>query len=314
MPSLQYDVGTDYFNYISIYDGEVSHELFYRKGEYVFYYIYKLLIEQNLGSQSIFVVVSIIQAILFYFILYRLKVNGVNIYIFGLLFLLIPGIYQNQMNGLRTYTAALIFVLSFILKSQNKTGMAYCLAFVGPFVHSTFIPMVLALLLPNRVWTYFGNHLLISYFLSFMFWMSPLPIELIEQLIQYILPTYSHYIDVIHKPISYLNFVTKAYWIPLQILFLVFCMKLNLPAYMRILLGFWALTAPLFLSLLSSGLLFRLSHYCVIFNILPVYYLVQKYSKSSFILGIILLYSTLPFVLKVFIFAVGEYDYQSILF
>ena len=219
LPSLQYGVGTDYFNYIKIYDGVINHQLFDRKNEHIFYFIYDFIINYQLGKQSIFIVVALIQASIFYIILIRLKSQNYSLFMVILIFLLTTGIYQNQMNGLRTYTAALLFILAFILRIQNSYAAVILVSTLGLMVHSTFLAMLLPLILPVRFWELLGNRLLPVYIMSFIFWISPFPVQLLEIFVNHIMPFYAHYLSIIHQGSNLINVLTKAYWIPLHLLF-----------------------------------------------------------------------------------------------
>lgn len=310
LPSLQYNVGTDYFNYVSIYDGNVNHKIFYHKGEFIFYYIYDFIIAQHLGTQSIFILVGLMQSFIFYLILFRLKKQTFSILLVSFLFLVMTGIYQNQMNGLRNYTAVLLFILAFIFRAQNKMFGAISCSIFGIFTHSTFIPMLAVIALPRKFWVYLGEKVLIVYILSFLFWVSPLPILLLEYSIKYLMPHYSHYLVNITQSSGLLNLLTKAYWIPLHLVFLSYCKTFRFSSFDLIILGVWATTAPLFLSLLDSGLFFRLYHYFVFFNFFPAYYLITL--SNTYITGLVILYALLPICLKVLVFPQGEYSYMAI--
>ena len=79
-------------------------------------------------------------------------------------------------------TAALLFILAFILRIQNSYAAVILVSTLGLMVHSTFLAMLLPLILPVRFWELLGNRLLPVYYV-FIFWISPFPVQLLEILL-----------------------------------------------------------------------------------------------------------------------------------
>lgn len=64
---FQYDVGTDYFNYLNIFYNKNLLELYSRKKEYIFYYAILYLKNIFSNGQILFIITSFFENLLMYF-------------------------------------------------------------------------------------------------------------------------------------------------------------------------------------------------------------------------------------------------------
>ena len=315
LPAFQYNVGTDYFTYISIFENESKLELFFKKGELAFFYLVVFLKSLDLPSQSIFIVVSIISSVFILLALRLLNLHGYRYSIVFLCFFLMTGMLHNQMNGLRNYLAVYSFVCALLCKFSGRYKSAILLGFFGVFFHQTFYFMLPFLLIPSIAYELLAKKTLLWFPLFFIFWGSGFSVYVLEYVVLNYAGFYSHYIDGALEGVSLLSVLTKAYYLPLQLWF-IFWVRRNYPnlsLFKKRIIGFWLIGSCLYLGLLHSGLFFRTYHYFVFFSIIPAYHFLTSRQLTS-VKAIFILYLMAPYIFKVIVFPVGEYDYQSYLF
>src|SRR5690606_24268939 len=100
---LQYDVGTDYFSYINIFEDSSRHQFYINRGEYLFAYLNIFLNWLELPAQSVFLAISFIQAVLVFIYFKSIKKKGFILALFFIAFICVTNIYNNQLNALRQY-------------------------------------------------------------------------------------------------------------------------------------------------------------------------------------------------------------------
>jgi len=310
--SLQYGVGTDYFNYQSIYNGVVSHDLFFRKGELLFYYLYEFLIGFDLGDQSVFVFTSFFQSLTLFLIFKMLFEKGYGVHILLLFYLFATGMFHNQMNGIRTFTAVYFFIASFLFISDRKFFLGAVFYLFAVLSHSTALFLFPLMILPSVFWRFISANRIIIFFLANLFWLFGLGNTLVIYLVQNLAPFYSHYLHLTDSPANILNILSKAYWLPLYLWFLIMYRGVNFSDFSGRLVGIWVLSSGLYFSLFYTTIFFRAHHYFSFFMLIPLYFVFIKSNLSHRI--VISVYSLFPFILKVLIFPKGEYLYDSVLF
>ena len=84
---LQYNVGTDYFSYIDIFQSEEKHWYYFNKGEYLFFGLNQFLNWLNLPEQSIFLVISFIQSFLIFLYFKKIKKRTIKLLLMYFLFI-----------------------------------------------------------------------------------------------------------------------------------------------------------------------------------------------------------------------------------
>ena len=324
--ALQYGVGTDYFNYIEIYNTGVDLERFALANEYVFYYIFIFLQEYNIDHQWIFIFSSLINTSLFYFILVSLKRMNFNILIVFLLFMLVTGIYQNQLNGLRNYAAILSFVLCFCLLVEKKY-----LAFIIVFIFGFFCHLSFTITIPIYILVYlkvsFKKRLIEVFWFSIPFYFLILP-TFIDVIVQYIFPKYVYLLNgEVSEAKSFASLVPKLVLFP----FYLYAVYLYSKDYNKFVghkndimhygMNMFVVTYFMFLILPSFGIFTRVLQYFSFFYIFPLYYFIDKFNLFSFRLSsyrfllfvLFMIFVIFPYVAKVTFFKANEYDYISIL-
>ncbi|WP_199456990.1 MULTISPECIES: EpsG family protein [unclassified Marinobacter] len=315
LPSLQYGVGYDYFNYLEIFNDDDVLSVYFRKEEYGFYYLVLVLRELGFAPQSLFFAASALSSAAIVFCLRVLSGHGYKVAIVFICFFLITGMMHNQMNGVRNYLAAYFFVCAMLSKFSNKFGLTILFSLFGLLFHQTFYAVAVFLLVPNFVYEFLSKRVLLFYFLFFAFWLSGAAMFLLEYMLGGYLSFYAHYAQYLSAGSSFFNVLTKLYYVPVHLWFLWYVRK-SIPEFARFelrLVGVWLLGSSLYLSLLHTELFYRAYHYFVFFSLIPSYYfLVYKYSK--FVKFLFFLYIVIPYLAKVVAFPVGEYAYSSIIF
>ena len=79
---LQFDVGTDYFSYVNIFTSERESSLYYRKNEYLFYFLSNFILKNNVHPQWGFIVLSLIQFVFIYKFLKFLNLDSYTIFFY----------------------------------------------------------------------------------------------------------------------------------------------------------------------------------------------------------------------------------------
>jgi hypothetical protein len=317
-PAFQYGVGSDYFHYLRMYTVEVEERLFYA-GEYSFYYIVKFLRYFELGEQSMYIVTSIIQASLFFIILEKLKKYKFKRWLVFLIFFIVTGIYFNQMNTLRQFVAILSAPIFFIYLYEKKYFKVVLISLFALSFHSTFIIIILF----GSIFIFLKNFNKKIVFIIFL--ISPIVLLFIFPLFAQIIfeslfPVYAKYLNT-DTSRALRIVVVKVYYIPIIFLFWFIYIKDKMyysynSVFFKYIIILFSLTSFFYLLDFSVFMHGRIFQYFYFFYIFPIYYLIEYfYTKKYFILlQIISLYISLPFFLKIFVFKLQEYSYDSILF
>lgn len=310
--ALQFNVGTDYFSYYNnFYDG--GHTLFLKKQEYLYYYLEELVIA--LGEPQLqFVFVSIIQGTLFFYTLYLLKNKGYNVFLIFLIFFLATGMYHNQMNGIRQYIAIYCFIIFCLFAVDKKYLKAFLFFLLGFYFHKSilipllyFIPFLFTRSSVSK-YAFLGvlGFFVFSLLIHLFNWSS-----FVQVVLNTLSLNYSHYLDSDYgQGKSITEFVTKFYYIPLYILFFIVYFGKKDREYSVLLLALWALTCFIYIQGIYFSLFVRTWAYFTFFMIFPIYYLFYHYRKNHILVFILFSYLFVVYLLKISIFALGEYDYN----
>ena len=309
LQAFQNGVGTDYENYRAIVENTYGPDLYLRKGEFLFYWIVSVIRTAGLPTQTLFVVYSVLFLTLNAYMITRLAVmtrQSASIVI--ILFFLSSNLYFNQYNGLRQYLSASFFSVAMLLLLDNKRVQGYCSLILVGIAHSTGVAIApLTFMIKKlRPW---GNF---KFFLAILFAFQ-FSADLIVQIIfTYLIPDYSHYLySAYASGMSLSSFLLRLYDLPIIGLFWFFYLKSNSPIEVDPKLIF-LFSMSYWLSVLSLkfGFVFRMEPYFEFTQIyvyaITIRYLERLYPLSS---SLAMLYLILPGILKVFVFARGEYLY-----
>ncbi|TDT43468.1 EpsG-like putative glucosyltransferase [Halospina denitrificans] len=315
LPALQLEVGADYSSYLETAKGNHNISIYYQKGEYLYYTIFSI-VKENLPAHSFFVIAYLINTALIVNALIKLKAQGYSAYIIVFLFLTTFGLYQNQMNIIRTYTAVFCFINAALCRSEDKNLKAIVFSLIGIISHQTYIFAIILLILPKKLLHILQQYPLRFYLFSFVataFLATP---YILGPLINSLFPFYNHYLSKeIFEPADIINIATKAYYIPLNLIFLYLLQKepSPVPKNQRYFVGLWILTSGIYLGLLTAPVIFfRAWHYIAFFHLLPIYYILTD-KRTRQLAPFVVIYVIAPFLIKVIGFPVGEYHYKTIL-
>ncbi|WP_375294815.1 EpsG family protein [Vibrio vulnificus] len=318
---FQNGVGSDYFSYMDIYNGDVD-ELtrFFLRGEYLFYYIFKFIIDAKLGEQTIFLVSSFFNTLALFLFLYWLKKKGCKLCFIIFCFLVVTNIYHNQMNGIRQYMGLMLFPLMYTLLIDRKLVSYVFLSIIATFFHST---AVVGFLLLPMYFLFLKTHrrlVILLFFLSLGFYLLCSP--LVDIVVENYFKTYIHYLSSDYGaglPISVT--LTRVYYLPIFLFCLyVYYKTCDDERIYNDFIGFgilvWAVTYWMFILYISFGFFYRISVYYFIFYIFPLYYLYRYLvlHKKFFLLVFIAIYLFFPYFLKTIAFPKGVFLYNSIVF
>lgn len=313
---LQYDVGTDYFSYINIFEDSSRYQFYINRGEYLFAYLNSFLNWMELPSQSIFLSISFIQAVLVFIYFKSIKKKGFILTLLFIAFICVTNIYNNQLNALRQYVVIAALPLLTILLYEKRFFRFFILLGLVSLFHNTawfFLFLLPVFFLYEKIKTS-----LIFIFSAMLFFYLGLGYFL-QELISFILPEYSFYLKseyAVGHNISL--FITKLYYIPL---ILVFYSKYKKESdasggYMHFMIVLFTIFYWFFILSIFIGIAERFYYYVIFFYVFPAYYLLNKYRKDGrlFEFALTFVYIVLPYVLKVTLLARGEFLYDSIIF
>ncbi len=319
LPAFQYNVGSDYTSYIWIYETTNRIELYsFLHHEYGFYYLIKVLQYFNLDSQSIFIVFGFLDTVLLFTILMMLKKYRFKLWLVFLLFFTISTIYHNQMNGLRQYIAILSTPILLILIYEKKYLKSILISLFALSFHKSFI--MILMLVPILIYIkrfnplqLFKVSLTIPFVILFIF-----PI-FITVLVEFIFPIYKIYlissefnIKSILSKIYYLIFIAYFWYIYLNKK-VISSIDRDIFKFMIVILS---ITYCSYLVDVSTPMYGRFFQYFQFFYIFPIYYIMEYniLHKNHKVSIFIVLMFLIPYLLKILVFPISEYSYQSIFF
>lgn len=158
--ATQVGVGTDYELYI---EWLKNPNTFNAKKGIAFKYLLEILNNFN-NERILFVVVSLIQIILLFLILKKLKIDKIikNIPIFFVMLIISTPIYYQLFNSLRSSITSLIFILAFFTQNKLKSLLWIGFAFT---IHPTSVLMTPIIILRDKIKKYIRKGYLIIYLL-----------------------------------------------------------------------------------------------------------------------------------------------------
>ena len=316
---LQFDVGTDYFSYVNIFTSERETSLYYRKKEYLFYFLSEFLLKNNVHPQWGFIVLSLIQFVFIYKFLKFMNLGSYTIFLY--LYFTVCTFLYNQTNGIRQYTAATILLMSIRFFYSAKYIRAFFFIYIASLFHNSAILFVAVegfMFLLKKKWhpKLWGIGLVLAVLMiriNIIAW--------IVNLVPY-LSRYSHYLTNAYgmEEIEGVNILTKVVYLPFYLLSLLSLRRMQSNKDIFFFqLGIFSYCVKL--SCLSSPIMNRFAAYFEIFTILPLYYFfldffsrkirIRYFDRIFFFLFLAI--SLGLFFIKTTVMATAEYDYESIL-
>lgn len=312
---LQFNVGTDYFSYIDIYENEERHWFYFNRGEYLFFALNQGLNWLKLPPQSIFIAVSFIQASLVFFYFKKIKNKGFILWLLFITFFCVTNIYNNQLNGIRQYVVIAGLPLFTILVYERKIIKSLLLLSFLSFFHNTaWLLLVVYPLFYLQV--RFNRSLFLLFVASAAGYLFVG--KFIYEVASLIFPSYLHYLQGGYaEPQTIKLFLTKLYYLPVVFYFYLIYKQTDsdFGRYFHYMVFLFTITYWFFLLALSLGIATRVYYYVIFFYLFPVYYVLHfnYINKRQLDFIFILAYVVLPYVFKVTVLAKAEFLYKSIL-
>lgn len=321
----QDNVGTDYYNYLSYFSNANNMGYILARGDYAFTSFVIICNSIGLYGQDVFFIHSFLCFLILLYIFkecYQGKLNFLNIVFF--IFVVYSTAFNNQMNGLRQYTAIYLITCSFCLGMKRKYLLAILFLVIAIFTHKSSIitsaVFLLFLLLLNgrnfsEKWMYFS--VIFGFMMSLFFHMGNMGL-LVEYVRQYgLFGDYLIYYDQAHSTgATAMDNLTKYIYIPIYFLAIKNLHKMNITNTHKIYFTVGILSFAFKMSILSIPYLCRLGDFFLITMCIPIVYLMIYYSEKKLYVNNVILsfYFLLPYALKVTIWAVREYSYSSVFF
>lgn len=317
VPSLQHNVGTDYFSYISIYNDPSALDYYARKYEYGFYYVVVLLKEFDFDAQSLFVVVGFIQTALFInFIRISFKKESyVGLALIFTFFFFTTNVFHNQMNVIRAYVSVLCFLNSIIYLRSGSAFLSFLFFILGACWHKSIIFTLPLYFIGSGLSIWLINRALRVFLASFIIFGSGVLYNFIGVIVEVIAPMYKHYLTSKERSISFLLILTKLYYYPFYIVFIYHLRKFDVSKFNKIdiaLISTWLLTINSVLFIFYFARFNRVFYFFSPFLFVPFYYLYVMKKPFWVFLGLIFTFAA--YFAKVVIFPTAEFSYESIIF
>ncbi len=318
MIGSQLNVGSDYYSYLGTFrDGTNMRYLLYGKS-YLFVYFVKFMWLLGIKGQGIYFVIAFIECLIFLKIM-----TGVfeykKLYIALFIFICFSTVFNNQMNGIRQYIAIYMVTLSTVYFLKKKYIYWGLLFFSSIFFHKSSL-----FLLPLFGILLFFKDKVMNYKLQIALIVLGVILANINfmELLKQILPTigYRHYLynGKLYE-ISFKSKIVELFFAPFFI-YVVYkfgtLKKLKLSDLERNLFNIGVIGFIIKLATLSLNVLNRFNSYFEIFMIFPfVFFFMKAKGKKNKHIKILLWLAILGiYTLKVTLFAVREYSYNSIFF
>lgn len=309
----QYGIGADYFSYYEIFE-ECKTTLYYNKNEWLFASIVEVGNYLSLPPQFFFVIFYFINFYFFLKILYELDLKYT--YVFVVLYICLSTVFNNQLNGLRQYTAIYIITYAIIAYNRNKSlKQAILWIIMAGGIHGSAF-LALPLLWINKIKVprkQFANLLLISVLLSVIG-----AINFLTDGLRYILPPYYlYYLDSeFNRSNNLQQLVGKYIFIPFYFLstYLIKNKMMTQRDESLYKIGFYSFCIRIVF--LDNFIFNRVGQSFILLSTIPIYML-MKYSvkkKYKYIYWTVLLTFIAFYFMKVIVLAKQEYLYQSIYF
>lgn len=311
----QYGIGTDYFNYYDIFKN-VASDYYYGKSEWLFAWIVDIGHVLNLPPQGLFFIFYFINFLFYFYILFLLERR--TAFIFVLLYITLSTVFNNQLNGLRQYSAIYIITFAIVNFYENKSYFKYIcwILFAAGLHFSSYIALPFCfffrmknILNAKICYTLIAIGTLFS-LIGISTWITKI-------FGTYIPDNYLGYIDGgFNKSSDSINVITKLVFVPIYLLSVnyVFSKKIEDKDKYFYVMGILAYTIRLFF--LENFIFDRVGQLFILVAILPIYvYMKYLYidRKKKMCLFMILLFIAF-YMVKTLLFPNREYLYQSIYF
>jgi len=309
---LQYDVGTDYYSYLSMAEGSKDLGFIERKSEQFFIYLI-YFVQFFKVPQMIFFAAGFIQVIFLTLITYEVKKMNFRIDYFFLLYFSLALVFFNQFNGIRQYIAVYIVVYSIILLLRRKYIWFIILVLISGFFHSSaflFLPLILfPKLLEKKFPVKYVFIVLGGLFIVSLFDSTNIILRIVE-----VVPRYSHYIHASYlRKMGYTEIITKIPKIMIVLFSAYLIDRSDKSKKYTALINMGYIACAVMIASFSSTVIWRIYQYFDMFLIFPPLLMLQN-NKKKFISIFVLVALVVMLLIKIILMPTGEYLYRSILF
>jgi hypothetical protein len=310
----QYNVGTDYFAYLGVFNGDISY--YFRKGEYLFYFLVKYCNYLGLRGQSLFFIFYGIGFLFLFLFLKKLQIKYIFIYI--ILYITVANVFNNQLNTLRQCIAIYIGTYGIILYLENKKIYSIALVVFASLIHTiaiTFFIIYIICLFYNQKRIFYYLLLTSSFFLGIGF-----KLEWLGLLVNmdFLPPVYVNYIKGDRITQMRLIFLLSKYiFLPFYILSIKLVGKKYLTKIESKLFFIGFASFCLRLVFLNMAIVSRITYTFILLSIFPLYFYFRETLRKNcyFIFPVSMFFLFLLYFYKIVVPQPEvDYSYQSIFF
>lgn len=315
----QDNVGADYPTYLYFFNGHIS-DVFANK-EWIFHDFIVMCNKMGFYGQSIFIIIALVNCI-FLISFCKKFISLRNMALFIFLFITIPGMFNNQMNGLRQYIAVYMMSMCYLVFTEKKYLLSIFLLYIAMCIHNTaIIAAILFVAIDIFVYLYESK------------WNNKIILYALIALSVVICLTFDA-IPVIQQYLKYIPFYNDSYWIYQEFVsnetenklrklvnvpFYLYCVyildKINFSLKERKLYIAGILGFCIKISFLGVTFINRMGQYFELIMCIPIFFAIVHMKQTKNIMRYIwIAFFFFYYFLKVVIFPVGEYSYSSVFF
>lgn len=312
--SSQYKVGSDYESYYEIFSYPLSYYDFYMdRGEWLFSLVLRALYAFGVHPQLYFAFFYTINFIVVISIVYYL--NDKNSWIFIMLYIAFSTVFNNQLNGLRQYSAIYIISLAFISFFHHKSYLKLIVMIVvaGGIHLSSYLSLMLLLFVNKKIGEKFAYFLLVAACMFVLFG----SFNFTYNIINVVLPVYSKYLTGIANVDNSISIIlTKFIFIPFYLFAISLMKRGRLDAFSLYLFRIGIISYAIRIAFWGNFIFNRVGQLFTLLSILPIYILIKelyvrkKVFYFSLTTGCIIMF----YLIKTIVLPDMEYLYDSIFF
>ncbi len=307
-------VGSDYENYLYFFKGgDLSY--IYDRGEVFFAGFIDFCNNLGIVGQGVFFALALIFVVILLYVIYAFW-GSQYLWPFFFVFMTYSAVFNNQMNGIRQFFAVYLFTLGIVLLYRKKILWSVIPFFLMTVTHGSSV-----VILPCILFFYFftvkgewvlSRKVLCLMLLGALILALSVPADLFVRGLSYF-EQYSYYEEVMEER-GALQLITKIVYIPLLLYAILLFPKFDLSKKRRSLFCIGVMAFAIYFAFSGMSIVGRIGYYFQILMCIPLVellmYLYMQRKRSA--MCVVLLYLLIPYSLKVTLFAVAEYTYQSV--
>ena len=302
-------VGTDYPSYMEIFNGYIE-DRYANSGELGFVTLVKFLNILGFKGQALFFFIYSINFIFFYLLLKRIDSQY---FIYILLYIVVTGLFNNQLNILRQATAIYIgtYATILILEGNGLKGLLFIILASSFHISSVVLLVVYFYKIFAMITPFWLNKCVYICFILGIF----LGADFLVLFMPFLPENYTWHIQSgAVEQRSFIIQLTKFIYIPLYLLAISKYGKYRLSCVEKYLFHLGIISFCLRLLLVNLTIVSRIGDAFILISIYPLYtYMNYLYKNNKYILFLGITCSiTFMYFVKTIILPVGEYLYQSI--